>query len=72
MTRVYDAVAGVAFYSLIAFAVSPSLLHGQGVPVVQFDRLPPAPAFVGQTRAPAPAEPSAYSVSKRTERSHNR
>ena len=62
MTRIYDAFAGVAFYSLIACAVSPSLLHGQGVPVVQFDRLPPAPAFVGQTRAPAPAEPSAYSV----------
>ncbi len=62
MTKIYETVAGAAFYSLVAYAFVPGPLHGQGVPVVQFDRLPPAPAFSGQTRAPAPAEPSAYRV----------
>ena len=62
MTKNYEAVLGAAFYSLVVYAFIPNPLHGQGVPVVQFDRLPPAPAFIGQTRAPAPAELSAYKV----------
>ena len=62
MAKIYEVVAGAAFYSLLTCAVIPSPLHGQNAPVLQFDRLPPAPAFLGQTRAPAPAEASTYRV----------
>jgi len=62
MKKIYEAIVGAAFYSLAVYAVIPNPLHGQGVPVTRFDRMPPAPAFLGQTRAPAPTKPSSYSV----------
>ncbi len=62
MTKTCESVAGAAFYALVVSTFIPNPLHGQNAPVLQFDRLPPAPAFVGQTRAPAPAEPSTYKV----------
>ncbi len=62
MTKTYKAIVGAAFSFLLIYAVFPKPLHGQGVPVTRFDRMPPAPAFLGQTRAPAPTKPSSYSV----------
>lgn len=62
MKKIYEAIVGAAYFSLLVCAVFPKPLHGQNAPVLQFDRLPPAPAFLGQTRAPAPTKPSSYSV----------
>ncbi len=62
MTKIYNAVAWVAFRPLAIFALTSNPLFGQNAPVIQFDRLPPSPAFAGQTRAPAPSETSAYRV----------
>lgn len=62
MKKIYEAIVGAVCSSLLVCAVFPNSLHGQGVPVTRFDRLPPAPAFLGQTRAPAPTKPSSYSV----------
>ncbi len=50
-----------AFFATSVVCLAP--VYGQdAAPVLQFDRLPPAPAFSGQTRAPVPVESSAYRV----------
>jgi len=47
---------------LVVAAAFSTPVPGQDAPVLQFDRLPPSPAFSGQTRAPTPTEPSSYKV----------